>query len=150
MRWLARILSAVLFGLYVIPFFGHTSFGQTTPPRTITLTDPISHAVIIYTFPQNYNLVCVPPSCLVPSPDGTTSQAPNGPSLTTSSSIWSWGTAVPGRPGEYYVNSSPLSASNVGVLMKINNGGKLYVKAANGTWWLASTYTAWSQTTVVP
>jgi hypothetical protein len=136
------LLASVLF------FTSYTHlFAQTVPTRTITLTDPVSHNVTVYSFPQNYILVCNPPSCLVPSPDGTTSTAPSGPPLTTSSSIWSWGSAAPGRPGEYYVSSNiPGSSSGVGLLMEINNGGKLYVKTAAGTWFLASTYTAWSQT----
>lgn len=76
------------------------------------------------------------------SVDGTTSTAPNGPSLVTSAGTWTWAGAAPGRPGEYYISLNSNVTDGIGNLMEVAKGGNLYVNTVsygwfvrqNGTW----------------
>lgn len=66
--------------------------------------------------------------------DGTTSTAPNGPSLVTTAGTWTWGVSVSGRPSEYKLNLNNAWAGTA-FLMEVANGGQLYADTSFG-WYL--------------
>jgi hypothetical protein len=70
------------------------------------------------------------------SPDGTTSPAPSGPSLTTAAGTWTWGSAASGRQGEYNISLNGQTNVGAGQLMEVANGGQLYVSTVSNGWWL--------------
>jgi hypothetical protein len=76
------------------------------------------------------------------SPDGTTSTAPSGASLTTAAGNWTWGPAVSGRPGEYQINLNG-AWTGTGILIEAANGGQLYANTASLGWYLWNS--GWSQ-----
>ncbi|GEM_PF-1190421 len=80
------------------------------------------------------------------SPDGTISNAPSGPALTTAAGTWTWGAAYTGQYAAtcgkcYQVNLNGANVSNA-VEMEVANGGNLYV--LNGYGWFV-----WSNGTFV-
>lgn len=112
-------------------------------PTSITWTDPVSKNTGTVSVPAGWKVTCAPacaaptaPSAATISPDGTISQAPNGPKLITSADTWSWGDPAPGRPNEWYVLRNAAAAPGIAQSAEIAHGGKVYVKTATGAWYL--------------